>query len=530
MTNDLEQRLTDLFAPWRRSDAPGLAVGVAYNGSVVFRRGFGMASLESGVALSPSTKLRIGSTSKHFTALLALLFAEEGKVNLDAPIRTYLPALTGPGGDPTVRQLLQHRGGSRCYLDLGFIGHGMTAPPLGAAFAAQQRQKGRNFAPGEATIYNNGGYHLVSMALQEVGGAPFETLLEQRFFEPLGMRNSLSLPSDYRIVPGMATLHVPVADGSWRRGLFPSEEMRGEGAIVSTIDDMLVWAGHLRSRDRFGQAQSWRQLLEAPSTRDGRAGIYALGMMVQSYRGLRVVHHAGGVIGGSSQMLTFPDDGLDIIILSNGAPGADPTALAERVADYMLGDRLGPKPEDISATQGAHLVGHWWSPESEVVYSITQAEGALKLGVCGGPALPVRAYEAGQGVVSAGSLGDIVIDLTASNAGLPVRFGETQIVHAKVDADTARPDAFIDHVATRTFHSEDADCTLRFSASEGAVRAIFADRYGVSELVLEALSATLALARRSVGQLPFSVALSLQADGGLIVSTSRTRFLRFDPK
>ena len=77
--------------------------------------------------------MRIGSTSKHFTCLLALLLAEDGKLDIDAPIRTYIPELTGPGGEPTLRQLMQHRGGSRCYLDIGFIGHGMSVPPAGRA-------------------------------------------------------------------------------------------------------------------------------------------------------------------------------------------------------------------------------------------------------------------------------------------------------------------------------------------------------------------------------------------------------------
>ena len=88
--------------------------------------------------------MRIGSITKHFTCLLALLLAEEGKLDVDQPIRTYIPELAGPGGEPTLRQLMQHRGGSRCYLDLGFIGHGMSVPPArprpGAAGSAEGPQ------------------------------------------------------------------------------------------------------------------------------------------------------------------------------------------------------------------------------------------------------------------------------------------------------------------------------------------------------------------------------------------------------
>src|ERR1700679_55520 len=159
------EQLDALFGPGNRADEPGLVVGVVKDGATVYRRGFGMASLETAVANTPKTRMRIGSTSKHFTGLLALLLAEEGKLDLDQPIRNFVAELSGPGGDPTPRQLLQHRGGSRCYLDLGFIGHGMNVPPIGWALAAQARQAGRNFEPGAAMLYNNGGYHLVSIAI-----------------------------------------------------------------------------------------------------------------------------------------------------------------------------------------------------------------------------------------------------------------------------------------------------------------------------------------------------------------------------
>ena len=116
-TQGIAEQLDALFAPWRRTDEPGLVVGVVRMAEkLIYRRAFGMASLEHAVANTPTTRMRIGSTSKHFTCLLALLLAEEGRFDLDQPIRSYVPELAGPGGDPTPRQLLQHRGGSRCHL------------------------------------------------------------------------------------------------------------------------------------------------------------------------------------------------------------------------------------------------------------------------------------------------------------------------------------------------------------------------------------------------------------------------------
>ena len=137
---DKLEALSSLFAPWNTSHAPGVAVGVRQDGEILLRRGYGLASVEAGTALTPNSRLRIGSTTKHFTALIALLLAEDGLLDLDAPVRESIAELQGPGGDPSVRQLLQHRGGSRCYLDLGFIAHGMAVPPRGRILEMQRRQ------------------------------------------------------------------------------------------------------------------------------------------------------------------------------------------------------------------------------------------------------------------------------------------------------------------------------------------------------------------------------------------------------
>jgi CubicO group peptidase (beta-lactamase class C family) len=527
MSDSVEQ-LDALFAPWATSDAPGLAVGVVLDGRTIYKRGFGMASLETAKPITPQTKLRIGSTTKHFTALLALLLAEEGKLDLDAAIRTYIPELAGPGGDPTLRQLLQHRGGSRCYLDLGFIAHGMATPPEGWALATQVRQTGRNFAPGEAMIYNNGGYHLVSLAIERAGGTAFAEQLRARLLEPLGLGDTVLHMSDHRILPGMATLHVPLPDGGWRRGLFPVDQMLGEGGIVSTIDDMLVWTRHLASRDRFGAARTWAALVEQPRFEDGSIGPYALGLMVGTYRGRRVIHHAGGVIGGSSQMLTFPDDRLDIVILANGATGADPIALAERVADILLADILGPPPAQIDADRYRAAIGHWWSADTGMVYAIADEQEALKFGFCGGPLQPIRPVEMGRGLVSTGSIGDIIIDLQPEGDGrLAIRFGGRTDRYTRLEPGLGDVSAFGERALGR-YHSEDADCTVHIERHDSGLCARFGDLYGQSQMQLEPLGPNVAIARRSVGQLPFTVAITLRPEGGFIASTGRTRFLQFD--
>ncbi|WP_153141866.1 serine hydrolase domain-containing protein [Paraburkholderia agricolaris] len=221
--SELVSAFDELFLPFNRSDAPGLTVGIAQHGKLLYRRGFGLASLEHAEANMPTTRFRIGSTSKHFTSLLALLLAEDGKLDLDAPTRRYIPELTGPSGEPTLRQLLQHRGGSRCHVDVGFLAHGLAIASRGNALAMQVRQTSRNFAPGRAMIYNNSGYHLVSIAIERANRAPFEEQLKQRLFGPVGMVDTAPIPSDSIIVPGTILGEIAI-------GL--DEAVQGKGLTV----------------------------------------------------------------------------------------------------------------------------------------------------------------------------------------------------------------------------------------------------------------------------------------------------------
>jgi D-aminopeptidase len=522
------EQLDALFAPWNRTDEPGLVVGVVKDGATIYRRGFGMASLETSVANTPKTRMRIGSTSKHFTCLLALLLAEEGKLDMDAPIRTYIPELTGPGGDPTVRQLVQHRGGSRCYLDLAFVGHGMAVPPRGTALETLARQSGRNFAPGSAMIYNNGGYHLASIAIERVGGAPFEAQLKARLFDVVGMPDTASIPSDHDITPGIATMHTPGRNG-WRRGLFPSDEVKGEGAIVSTVDDMLRWMAHLRTRERFGSAATWAALTELPRYADGSLGVYALGLIVGQYRGLNIVHHSGGVMGGTCQMLTLPDDGLDVIIMANGGRDANVGRLAEQVVDIVLADRVGAETPTVATKDFEPMLGDWWSEKTGMVYSLLDEAGVLKLGMAKSPqGGPLEPAADGRLLSPAGGIGEIMLEPKGDR--LVVHFGGESADYRRLTEDAADADAFA-MAAAGAYRSNDAGGTASIEQKDDKLMLRVSNDYGAVRSVLTALGPTLAVAkpRSSMGGFQATIGLILK-DGqpvGFRLDTPRTRNLEF---
>ena len=383
--------LDDIFARFNRSDAPGLVVGIAHHGKLLYRRGFGLASVELAVANTPGTRMRIGSTSKHFACLAALLLAEDGKLDVDASIRAYIPELPVLAGEPTLRQLMTHTGGYRCYLDLSVLGNVGAMMEKGEAFRYQLLQQDVNFAPGERMAYCNGGYHLLSIAIARASGMAFEAFLKRRIFEPLGMVDTDSVPSDLTVVPGRATPHVPQPDGSYRRGVLPLEDLLGEGAIVSTAADMLIWLAHLRGTKRIGSEASWAQMLSPAGYSSGVVGTYCLGLERERYRGVEVIHHAGAVDGGASQMITVPEHELDIIVITNGAP-VSPAELAWQVIDRLLGDdALETIPPRVKTAGLERLIGRYWSQDSRTLVEILDDEGDLGFNLLNSIALPVVA-------------------------------------------------------------------------------------------------------------------------------------------
>jgi len=376
-----DDALVALFEPFNRSDAPGVVVGAAIDGKVVLRRAFGMANTGLGIALDARTRLRIGSTTKHMACLAALLLEETGALDIDAPIRRHLPELTGIAGEPTLRSLMHHTSGQRCALDISLLTNGLAVPQAGYLLDIQRRQTHVNFPAGERMMYCNGGYHLLSLAIERVSGQSFASFVASEIFEPLGMNDTFCLSDDFQIRNRMAACHVRRSDGAYERGLFPSREILGEGGVVSCVDDMLRWCAHLHGEKTVGNRATWEAIFSSPTFSSGLGSDYMMGLKRTQYRGCELIHHAGGVVGGTCQILSVPEYGIDIVLLSNGAVPA-PGALSLRMLDILLADRMQayPVPTPAPIPSSSALAGIYREVNGDVVYDIVERSGAMTLG------------------------------------------------------------------------------------------------------------------------------------------------------
>ena len=350
------ERIDALLHASHPAHRPGIAVGVAHRGRPVLTRGYGLFdALHSDAppkALTPATPMRIGSVTKHFCALAVMLLAEEGRLDPSDSVRRHLPELP-PWAEPiTLTQLMSHTSGMRCHVDLLFFTSGAQglAVPDALPYELLRGQGGVNFAAGSDFSYCNGGYLLLSMVVDRLAGVPLEQFLQTRVLQPLGMRNSFLQARDLAGPGRTATLHVVTPDGGYRQGDF-GIPIRGEGGLVSSVDDMLLWMAHL-SLPRIGRAATWHAMRTPVALNNGASTGYGLGLMSGEYRGQRVMHHSGGVVGGSSQMINLVDHALDVVVISNTTE-VDAVAVAARIVDLCV-TGLPPEPAaQVAAFTGA---------------------------------------------------------------------------------------------------------------------------------------------------------------------------------
>lgn len=255
------------------------------------------------------------------------------------------------------------------------------------------RQSESNFPPGKKYIYSNSGYHLLSLVIARLSGMSFEAFMKERIFQPLGMLDTESAPSDLDILPRVATLHMKLPSGQYRRGILPTEEARGEGATVSTIDDMLLWAAHLRGKKLVGNSATWEQMLSATTRLSNGFEIdYGLGLNHIEYRGVSIVCHSGSVIGGTSQMVTVPEHELDIVVLTNSfnKPGA--IEVGDRILDALLGHDGNVPAEELVPLRGYEsLIGtSYHSPTTGMLIGFVESDGKVALKILNSAPIPLR--------------------------------------------------------------------------------------------------------------------------------------------
>jgi len=324
------QELLALAHKYRQFNGSAL---VAENGKVTYKGAFGMANMEWNIPNTPDTKFRLGSITKQFTATAILQLVEQGKIKLDAKLSDYLPEYRKDVGDKvTIHHLLTHTSGIPSYTGQpGFFENVSRNPYKADDFVKKYASGNLEFEPGSKYSYNNSGYFLLGAIIERVTGKPYELVLKENIFDPLGMKNT-GYDHHATIIPKRATGYSKTPDGYTNAPYLDMSIPYAAGSLYSTVEDLYLWDQALYT-DKVLSAQS-KALMYKPFLEN-----YAYGWVVmnasfkQNDQPVQVIRHGGGINGFSTTIVRFPKEKNLIVMLDNTGENVD--RLSDSIAKIL---------------------------------------------------------------------------------------------------------------------------------------------------------------------------------------------------
>lgn len=358
--DDIAQRLHGLAEQLTQHwPIPGGIIVAVSRDTVLFERPFGLANIDARIPVGPHHLFEIGSISKVFVGLMVAELAEAGRLDLDAPVTTYLPWFVVASDYPmfTPRHLLHHTSG---------LVAGADAVPdeLGQGWWMRDLRTGS--APGAMFHYSNIGYILLGLIVTAVAGEAATSFCRSRLLQPMGMTRTIPCVTNADR-PLLAVGYAPAFDDRpWVSGdvLAPATwfEVNGaDGNIATNGGDfgrfmrMLLNGGSLEGRQIVNPAGFERMTTcLAPDgepfagSADVEDSFYGLGINVETVRGSKCLTHGGGMVGYATFLLADPGNDVAIAVLTNAngdCPGAQ--FIARLGHAWLTGSDVPPPPVDL---------------------------------------------------------------------------------------------------------------------------------------------------------------------------------------
>lgn len=354
----LEKRIDALFAGFDQQPMPGYAVGVMQQGQVLLSRGYGMASLELDVPIRADTVFRVASVSKQFTVSAILMLAADGRLSLNDDVRRHIPELPELPATVTLEHLMRNTSGLPDFLEMLRLGGVGLDMHIGRERMLELVCMNRhlNFPPGSRFLYCNTNFLLLGVIVERISGQTLAAFLKQRIFQPLGMSRTTMTRETDSLVPGLASAYLQGPDGQYRRASHAFEQ-GGEGGMVSTVEDLMIWSRHF-DNPLLKPADLSDQLTAATALNNGSASPYSRGIERGQLATMATIGHGGLWPGFKTEFLRIPQQGLTVVVIAN-CGSLEPYRMAREVASAVLG--IAAPVTSANATELDALSGEWFS-------------------------------------------------------------------------------------------------------------------------------------------------------------------------
>jgi len=343
-----------------KESEPGAVVLVAKKGVPIYRKAYGMASMELNTPNKPEHVFQIASVSKQFTAVCILQLAQEGKLNLKSDIRKYIPTYNSHGRNITIENILYQTSGIPSFTELKNYEAKRTLDQTKEELLNAFMNDSLLFEPGTDWSYSNSNYSVAALIIENVSGLSLGEYYQQHIFAPLQMVHTC-LEGNDSIIANKVSGYSTANNGSYKLALYESFIWSlGNGGICTNVDDLLKWDNALYTEKIL--KQEWLEMAWKSFTLpDGRVTNYGFGWGISNYKGLQLIAHGGGAFGFLSDVLRIPAQQLYIVILSNNE-SSYPYTIAKDIGMYFARQvpatpiTLHPNKEQLNEYIGVYRI------------------------------------------------------------------------------------------------------------------------------------------------------------------------------
>lgn len=332
--NDSAEKIESLVKYYYEQGDFSGAVLVSENGKIIYEAGLGLANKAWNIPNSVDTKFRLGSLTKQFTAMLVLQLVEEGQLSLKGSVSDYIPEYPKLQGEKvTIHHLLSHTSGMVHYDGIpNFFDNPGRLLYKPEEFMRLFWNKDLLFEPGSQFSYSSLGYYLLGVILERVTTKTYATLLQEKIFTPLGMKNSV-LDGDLSIIKNRANGYRRTITGHENASYRDMSTAYATGGILSTVQDLYLW-DQAHYTDQL-LSKEYRNLLFKPNLAN-----YGYGWIVQSYpytetETTTLVGHSGSINGFNSLIYRFPEDNHMIVMLMNMRDAGNLRDIMRRITSIL---------------------------------------------------------------------------------------------------------------------------------------------------------------------------------------------------
>lgn len=386
LARELELRRQDL-------NIPGMALAIVKDGEVILARGFGLADVDEEAPVTADTIFAIGSTTKAFTSTVIGMLVDEGLMNWDDPVASHLPYFTldldtdDEDAEPLITDLLAHRTG---FARMSILWAAGKASPEEVLRAATRAEPWDGFR--ENFHYNNVMYLAAGVAAGEAAGSDWTTLIHERIFQPLNMKEATTSVRAAQQNPKLASGYL------WdeEREIYERQSMRHldsiapAGAINASVVEMANWLRFLLADGVYdgkrlisseSLQKTWSPQVElAPGVAYGR------GWFVRQWRGMTVIEHGGNIDGFAAQVALLPEKNLGFVLLANISATPLQQGSMSMVWEALLPEDVAAEVDDSEgdASEFAECLGEYiadFPPFDDDRVTVLEQEGRLAIDV-----------------------------------------------------------------------------------------------------------------------------------------------------